>query len=294
MVVEGLKVSKYVEHLGFPPFDWQRDILDSDATRKLILGCRQAGKSTVFSGKLCHKAKYKSESLGILLAPTMTQSGEDVEKVKTFISHDTTFPAVVRFSDSQIKLISGSRILVVPATEASARGYSKPDMLLLDEASRIEDEVYQSGIRPMLTDNPGCELAAISTPHGKTGFFFRAWHRPDIWQRYLIRSPWDVDPQDSSHLIPAMPEEEYRAKMAESGVRAYYSPRHYDLREQEENLREMGPMQYKQEYCCEFVEPEENVFSYDDIERALKGMPDISPLGIPEIGECQGLEEART
>ena len=35
----------------------------------------------------------------------------------------------------------------------------------------------------------------------------------------------------------------------------------------------MGMQQYQQEYCCEFVEQEDMVFSYDEIEKAVR--PDM-------------------
>jgi hypothetical protein len=66
-----------------------------------------------------------------------------------------------------------------------------------------------------------------------------------------------------------MTEDEYRTMMAARGVQAWFSPRHFNLNEQLENLEKMGMMQYRQEYCCEFVEQEDMVFSYEDLDRAF-------------------------
>jgi hypothetical protein len=264
----------YIRSLGFNLYDWQESVIDSDSKRVLINGARQAGKSTLVAGRPCHRAKYYPRSLSIIIASTEKQAVEDMEKVKHFMARDPNYPKIVRDSDSLIEITNSSRVLVVPGTETSARGYSNPDELVLDESSRIGDPVYRGGIRPMLTDNQKCVLTSISTPNGRFGFFFRAW-RSERWERYAIRSPWDPIPNGGG-LVPAQPEKYFKAEMAKQGVHGYYSPRHRNEEEQLENLEEMGERLYRQEYCCEFVEPEDQVFSYDQIERAF--VDDIRPL----------------
>ena len=275
----------YVRYLGFTPYEWQEDILKSTHKRKSINGARQAGKSTIVSAKPCHVAKYYPESVSLIVAATEQQAFYDMEKVKDFIAHDKTYPKIERDSDRLVMLANGSWIMVVPATEKAARGPSAPRLILLDEASRIEDIVYKSGIIPMLTDNPDCELILISTPNGKQGFFFESCNNPK-WERYEIRAPWEVI-ETELRLIPAEPEEEYRRKCAEMGIKGYDSPRHKNQAEQQFNLEEMGLLMYLQEYGPKFVEPEDQVFSYDEIERMMNG--NIEPLKLDEIGEAEPL-----
>jgi hypothetical protein len=57
--------------------------------------------------------------------------------------------------------------------------------------------------------------------------------------------------------------------------------------EQEFNLSEMGTMMYKQEYGCEFVEPEDQVFGYDEIERLISSTTE--PLELDNIGIAEHL-----
>ena len=219
------------------------------------------------------------------MAATEYQAWLDMEKIKNFIARDRTYPEIKRDNDRLIMLDNGSWIMVVPATEKAARGPSAPSLILLDEASRIEDIVYKSGIIPMLTENPECELINISTPNGKQGFFFKSFNNPK-WERYEVRAPWEVV-ETELRLIPAEPEEEYRRKCAEKGIKGYDSPRHKNQAEQQFNLEEMGVLLYKQEYGPKFVEPEDQVFSYDDIERMMNS--NIEPLKLDEIGEAEPL-----
>lgn len=264
----GLDVALYLKQIGFDPFEWQRDVVRSTSRRKIINGARQSGKSTIISAMPCHIARFVPKSLNIIMAPTEAQSVEDMIKVYDFIAHDRRYPKIVRKSDALIQLENDSRILVVVATDRSARGYSRPRTIVMDEASRIPDVVYKSGVRPMLTDNPECELLLISTPFGREGFFYESWtSRATNWTKFEVRSPYDTNPVDQWHLEPSMPEEDFMAERKARGIKAYYSPRHRSLEEQEENLQTMGILQYRQEYCCEFVETNAAVFTYEDLDR---------------------------
>jgi hypothetical protein len=271
----------YLRSLGFHCYGWQAAVIESDHRRKTINGARQAGKSTIVSLIPCHRAKYFRKSKSIVLGATERQAFLDMRKIKDFIAMDREYPDITRSSDVQIELANGSVITVVPATEKSARG-DTPDVIVGDESSRIEDDVYRSGVVPMLNDNAECEFIQISTPNGRLGFFYRSQQQNRRWERYEVRSPWDVLDLEY-RLAPAMEEEEYRKRKAAAGILAYYSPRHRNLEEQQMALEEMGPMLYRQENCCEFVEPDDQVFGYDAIEAMFAAeAPPLDISGIPE------------
>ena len=264
----------YLMKLGFRPYDWQKKVLLSRAKRILINGARQSGKSTIIASKPCIIARSTPGSLCVILAATQKQAYEDVTKVKEFIARDPSYPKVVRDSDELVELSNRSRIVVVPATEKGARGYSSPDLIVIDEASRVEDGVYTSGVRSMLNSNPRCKLILISTPNGKDGFFFRAWKNPK-WERYLIRAPFSVD---MGRLV------ETEVTAPEQGVLSFPSPRHMDREEQEEHLREMGERMYRQEMLCDFVEREAQVFGYEEIEGMLNSTAE--PLDFGDVKQA--------
>ncbi|MGD0091424.1 MAG: transglutaminase family protein [Planctomycetota bacterium] len=158
------------------------------------------------------------------------------------------------------------RMVVVPR-HAFARwdeGQTKINIETTQQGIEIPDSVYRSSVRPLLTANEKCVIYLLSTPNGRGGHFYRASSNPR-WDRYEIRSPFEPDDvQWTLHMH--IPEPEYRAQRIEKGIKAYYSPRHFNLAEQEENLEDMGPRMYRQEECCEFVESEFQVFNNDDIE----------------------------
>lgn len=82
-------------------------------------------------------------------------------------------------------------------------------------------------------------------------------------------------------------------QQAEKGIIGAYSPRHMNLDHQlNVQLLTLGQRLYRQEHCGEFVEPENQAFSYEDIERALN-RPDasdslVAPLRVEDI---EGLAE---
>ena len=266
---------EYIKSLGFEPFEWQEAILNSKGRRIIINAARQSGKSTITSTDPCWIAKYRKESLSIVLAPTESQSQDDMRKIQSFIRHDSGYPKYDPASTHVNVRENGSIISVVPATQ-SARGKSKPAVVILDEASQIEDLIYTEVVTPMFTANDG-RLILLSTPYGKQGFFHDIFCNPrpnDPWERYEVRSPWQpIQTANGLDLVPFMDGDEkaYQEERAKKGIRAWFSPRHYDYEEQLEKLFDMGIRKYQQEYCCEFVETENNVFSYEEIAKMFTG-----------------------
>ena len=131
---------------------------------------------------------------------------------------------------------NGSIISVVPATQ-SARGKSRPAVVILDEASQIEDLIYTEVVTPMFTNNDG-RLILLSTPYGKRGFFHDIFCNPrpnDRWERHEVRSPWQpVQTPNGLDLIPYMngDEKAYQEERAKKGIKAWFSPQHRNYEEQ--------------------------------------------------------------
>ena len=92
-------------------------------------------------------------------------------------------------------------------------------LLLLDEASRVPDETYVT-LRPMLAVSGG-DLWLLSTPGGKSGFFWEAWELGgEEWARF--RGPATECKRISAEWL-------------------------------ESERRALGDRWFRQEYLCEFV-----------------------------------------
>jgi hypothetical protein len=143
----------------------------------------------------------------------------------------------------QLRLSNGSRIVALPGKEGTIRGYSGVRLLILDEAARVPDDLYEA-VRPMLAVSSGT-MVMLSTPFGTRGAFYEAWRSRERWERFEV-------PATEVPRIPA----EFLA----------------------EEERTLGRWITRQEYFCEFMADAGAVFDLDDVMRAID--PRITGLGI--------------
>lgn len=126
------------------------------------------------------------ESLVLLLSPTQRQSGELFLKVKqayNALEHRETL--ISEESVLRCTFSNGSRIVSLPGKEGTIRGFSSVALIVIDEASRVGDDLYQS-VRPMLAVSGG-RIVLLSTPFGKRGFFHTEWTEGgDTWEPLFI------------------------------------------------------------------------------------------------------------
>src|SRR6266516_3998807 len=130
------------ERLDFQPDPKQALVLAS-RSKQVILNCtRQWGESTLTAAQAVFTAWHEPESLILVMSPTERQSGELVRKAAAFLSR----LGVRRRGDggNKISLLlpNRSRIVGLPGNEAGDRGFSGVRLLLVDEASRVDEDLY--------------------------------------------------------------------------------------------------------------------------------------------------------
>jgi hypothetical protein len=221
---------------------WQEQLLRSGAPRVLMNCARQTGKSTLAGVLALHQALTVPGSLALILAPAERQAKELFSKVaEAYRALGHVIPAD-SYRKLGMELSSGSRIEALPGTEKTVRGFSGVDLLIVDEAARVADELYYS-VRPMLAVSGG-RLLMLSTPFGKRGAFYHEWTEGgESWERYTV----------TAAECPRIPPE--------------------FLSEEREAL---GEWWYAQEYECRFMEAVDSVFTSELIQAALTD--EIKPL----------------
>jgi hypothetical protein len=149
--------SSFAQRLGLEPDLWQCDLLRSSSDRVLLNCCRQSGKSTMTAVIGLHRALYHPGSLILCLAPALRQSQELFAKVLTFY-RDLGRPVPAHAERKlSLELENGLRIVTLPGTDKTIRGFSGAALLIVDEASRVADELYFA-VRPMLAVSGGAPL----------------------------------------------------------------------------------------------------------------------------------------
>lgn len=205
---------------GRAPDPWQTALLRGESKRMLLLCSRQSGKSTTAAALALREALLYPGSLVLLLSPTQRQSGElHRDKVRRLYNELGRPVPTTQESQLQMELANGSRVISLPGDEETVRGYSGVRLLVIDEASRVNDDLYKS-VRPMLAVSKG-GLVALSTPFGKRGWFHSEWHGDNAWDRVRITA------SECPRIDAAFLEEERRA---------------------------LGDDWYAQEYECAFTE----------------------------------------
>src|SRR5215211_49324 len=144
----------FAQKAGLDPDPWQRPLLESSSDRVLLNCCRQSGKSTMTAIVALHRALYHPGSLILCLAPALRQSQELFGKVLGFY-RDLGRPISPQGERKlSLELENASRIVTLPGSEKTIRGFSGTSLLVLDEAARVEDELYFA-VRPMLAVSGG-------------------------------------------------------------------------------------------------------------------------------------------
>ncbi len=221
--------------LGFTPDAAQSEVLQWTANRGILNCTRQWGKSTMAAAKAVHRAYTRGgepgaggESDGAAERGISAEGGGDGAAAGTDGARG-------RGQSISLLLPNGSRIVGLPGTEGTVRGFSAVSLLLIDEAARVEDAMYKA-LRPMLAVGGG-DLWLMSTPYGRQGFFYETWeHGGAEWKKVSV-------PATECARIPAAFLEEER------GV--------------------LGPLWFRQEYLCEFVDSGSAVFDRELVEGAL-------------------------
>ena len=202
---------------------------------------RQSGKSTIASILALHRCVFVPGSLVLLVSPSLRQSGELLRIVNGYL---VQLPGVTRVEENKtsIQLSNGSRCVSLPGTEQTIRGYGGTNLIVLDEAARVDDALI-TGLIPMLATSGG-KILALSTPWGRRGWWYRAWSEGgEDYFRYEV---------------PATECSRISKDFLDSARRS------------------LGEWAYQQEFCCQFSETRDSVFSYDLIQSCLSD--DIFPL----------------
>jgi Helicase len=207
----------------------------------MALNCnRQWGKSTLAAILAVHRVFTHPGATVLIVAPAARQSGETLRKVEGFLGKLGIRSTGDGVNDSSAELPNGSRIISLPAVEATVRGFSAVSMLIIDEAARVPEDVYLA-MRPSLAVSRG-DLMIISTPKGRRGFFYREMTGMDkagseAWFRYT------GPVSECLGRIPADFLEEEKAR---------------------------GDSHWKQEWLCEFIETGIYAIDEETIHKLIK------------------------
>jgi hypothetical protein len=236
-IARALDAVQFARDCGVECDEWQADVLRLQPRRTLLLCSRQAGKSTVAALLGLHTSLYQPESLVLFVSPSLRQSSELFRTTMRFYQRLAGVPALAQESALRAQFDNGSRIVRLPGSEKTTRGYSKASLIVVDEAARVEDALWAS-LRPMLaTSKDGGKFVCLSTPAGTRGEFHKYWSAGGAdWHR--VEVPATACPRISPEFL-------------------------------KEELRQLGQQRFDEEYGLAWLDPDESVFPVAIVDAAF-------------------------
>lgn len=236
--------------MGLTLDPWQKEILETKGNILLCSG-RQVGKSTIIS---IRDGEYAANNAGksvLIISATERQAELIFSKILNYLEEHYAWMVKKgknRPTKHIIKLTNNSiiRCLPVGMSGIGIRGFTI-NRLTADEAAFIPEEVWQAVTPMMLTT--GGDIALLSTPHGKQGYFFERYKNEDnSFKVFHVNSEAVIQTREIS---PSWTEIQ----------------REKALEHLEREKKSMSKLQYAQEYMGEFVDELRQFFSDELIKK---------------------------
>lgn len=212
--------------------EYQKKIIEDKSEKIIVCASRQCGKSFVTSIKALWRAWCNSNQDIMLIAPTERQAEIIYSNIYEFvINNPVLYRTAVKLTQRKMEFDNGSVIRCLPAghTGEGIRGYTC-DMVVVDEAQSVPDEVFVSVIPSLLVKRG--QLILLGTPSfGKQGFFWTAW----------ISDGW------SKHRITV------------------FDNPFVDKKDVEAFKKMKGEVAYRREFLAEFVEADDSFFNLESV-----------------------------
>lgn len=247
-------IEKLIKNKGIPIklYDYQKKILEDMADFRIVNKSRQIGISQLIAWEALAKALLEKNKTILVISRSERQAKEVLSYIKNaYYSIDPEVRYAYKTTEESKTALTfamtNSRILSLPNSPSSIRGFRGDDIYVDEFAHFLNDTEIWNSILPMISR--GGKITLVSTPLGKRGLFHKIWQNSiegiNSYSRHEIF--WQQCP-DIQKMI-------------------------------KEIKKSMDDIQFKQEYCCEFVDEGICMFTWDMIcdvvDSTLK--PDYTP-----------------
>jgi len=207
-------------YTGFSPTPQQQLVIDTvlktDAKYITTVSPRQAGKTMLAINMMLYFAINHKGTTTCFVSPIYSMARKVMEELHDAIK-DSDIIDRVNFSNFEIKLKTGSKILFKSAErEDSLRGYTF-DYLIMDESSYIKEDAYKRAIQPTVFIK-GKKVLLFSTPRGRDWFYnmYQMGNDPSFKQYASCRMTYEGNPfvnmEEIESAKKALPEAIFRAE----------------------------------------------------------------------------------
>jgi hypothetical protein len=215
--------------VGSPLTPAQARLGELDRRITVVIAPRQTGKSRTLAVLATWWAFRHPDSNVLVVSASDDAAKRLLAMVRDIVTRPPLLASVETDLVSTILLSNGSTIRSVPASEKAIRGWSV-DLLLVDEASLVTDDVLLGAALPTTSARPGARIVLAGTPWAMSGAMYayaQAGDTPHVrvlgWT--LADAPW-IDSAVIEHARATMPDFRFQTEMEARWVSdgsAYFS-----------------------------------------------------------------------
>lgn len=217
---------------GVPLEGWQTDALSLESRITAIVAPRQGGKSRGLSVLAAWWAFTRPGSVVLVVSATEEASKRLLRQVRDLIAESELLaPSIVDEQTGLLVLSNGSEVRSVPASERAVRGWTV-DLLLIDEAALVSDEIVLGAAFPTTAARPDARIVLASSATVASGAFYDFVRRGEAGSEHVrtfhwrLADCWWISPSLVEAMRDSMTELRFRAEMEgefASGADALFS-----------------------------------------------------------------------
>ena len=257
------------ERLNFHAWNHQKKFLaDAMVHTRIVRKSRQVGMTTTIGYEAVWKAFNIPKRIILIVSPGLRQSLIPMNRIHAIIETSPQLEERVGVkSKDEIQLRNGSSIVALPNNPERIRGYAADDIYLDEAAHFLNDEPIMRAVEPMRIAKEGT-LAIISTPFGKRGLFWNAYHHAILsHDSNQDVKYYDFFPSTISPLITKDALEAARTELSE--------------------------IEFKQEYKADFIEEDDVCLPLDLILSCVNNELSNCESGEPNTSYYMGVDLAK-
>lgn len=255
----------FAEHMirsedgGFYELEEHQKAMVSSKISPVVYFCgRRLGKSFMLAIECIHRALFFKHQRVFVLSPTETQAKELAETISGMIERSEIILQDVKVNNvMEKKFKNGSRIAIRTGggkgNVSSVIG-SGANLLIIDEIQDVPDLLLKK-IIPVIRGQKGdSKFIVAGTPRAKVGFLYESLENaPAIWDN----GEWKYYPENKGTFTVYRKQTAYLDE--NDNIIASGTPR-ITIDELKEDYLNIGPIDFKQEYCLEFMSSVTDVY----------------------------------
>ena len=264
----------FAEHMvrsedgGFYKLEEHQKAMVSSKKSPVVYFCgRRLGKSFMLAIECIHRALFFKYQRVFVLSPTENQAKELAETISGMIERSEVIERdLITNNVMEKKFKNGSRIVIRTGggkgSVSSVIG-SGANLLIIDEIQDVDDSLVGKIIPVMRGQKGDSKFIVAGTPRAKTGFLYESLENaPAVWDN----GTWKYYPEKKGSFTVYRKQTAYLDEKED--IVASGTPR-ITVDELKEDYLNIGPIEFKQEYCLEFMSSVTDVYSLELQQKAL-------------------------